>query len=497
LSAAPSLKSFYQYDPLRPNFREIIQDKHFPEENRRVLVEVLREQYSEISLAPEVEKNLKLLAQPHTYTLTAGHQLNLFGGPLYTPYKVLTVAKLAQQLSESMEEASVVPVFWIHTEDHDFKEINHYYPSFEHKKTYHAPFSGATGNHLLTEEILGLIPDHFPESLKACFQPGLSLGEATLRFSLQLYGDYGVLVLDARHPRLKALFAEVMKEEILHQSSEKAIQKNSKALEQAGYALQITPRPINLFYMDQEGRDRIVLDKSSYKVVNRTLRFEQDEILALMDAHPERFSPNVSLRPLYQEMILPNLAYSGGWGELSYWMQLKGLFEQQGVNFPLLLPRMSATAFPKALYEQWQALGFEASDIRKPLHQLYKAYMPQIWDHSEFGRLAEEVADSFEKLEDYVSNFSQTLPRSVKGQQVKSRHFLENLYKKIHRVIRHNQPKPFGQIEEIKQQLQPDHTVQERTLGLASFPDFSPQAILELIWDEIEPLEYQHRFWLL
>ncbi len=490
LKGEPALQPFYQYGLQQPDFGKIMQDKAFPERHRKVLHQALTAQYQGLPVTSATQRNIDALLDENTFSLTTGHQLNLFGGPLYTPYKVLTVIKLAESLSQSYPDQRVVPVFWIHTEDHDFEEINHFYPNFHTKKTYGATFTGATGHHVLTDEITDLIPDHFSDELKACYTPGITLAEATLRFANILYGKYGLIILDADRPELKGLFAEMVHQELTDQVAKTCVEKVSDELRLAGYPAQINPRGVNLFYLDEAGRNRIEEVDEGFRIVGTEKRFSSAELLAEVNSHPERFSPNVALRPLYQETILPNLAYCGGWGEISYWLQLRGVFDHFKINFPLLLPRMSAVIFREKELVAWRNLGLEPDWISLGLHDLYKRFMPHIWQSDEFVEKAQMVHQAFEELQTYIETLSPTLPRSVEGQKVKTGHFLETLEKKIHRVIRNQTPEPFAQIDRLKAAIQPEGMVQERVLSLAAFPEINPEHLIQQVWEKCDPLSF-------
>jgi bacillithiol biosynthesis cysteine-adding enzyme BshC len=482
---SPALRQFYQHDLQNLDFAAIRNAKLFPDERRKVLVEVLEEHYARLPEIAQVRENLLKLALPETHSLTTGHQLNIMGGPLYTPFKVLSIAKLAKFLSDKDPLHPVVPVFWIHTEDHDFEEINHYFADFGIKKQYTGSFHSATGHHILEESITSLIPDRFGE-LGQHYAPGKRLAEATLRFAHELYGPYGVIVLDADHPKLKALFAPVLEKELFENFSEKEVIHQSEKLEAAGYPLQVSPREINLFWLDEQGRNRIENIAGGFGIDGRSGVIEPDEMRKIVADHPERFSPNVILRPLYQEYILPNLAYTGGWGELSYWMQLKGVFDAAETPFPLLLPRYSATVFTQQQAAEWETLGFSLEEISEQEHKLFRKYMPNIWDQSEFDELTEQALVAFDKLIEYASEHSDTLPRTVRGQQVKVSRFFKNLEKKFHRVKRHSLPKPFDEIRRLKRAVNPDHSVQERILGLTSFSMIKPEEFVRQIYAHID-----------
>lgn len=499
LSGADSLKPFYKYPLQQLDFGQVIQDKSGDDIDRALLKEVLLDQYQGFSPSAITKKHLDILDKPTTFSVTTGHQLVLFGGPLYTSYKVLSAVKLAEQISKEQEGYEVVPVFWIHTEDHDFEEINHYYTGFHAKHTYQGTFSGEVGAHVLEPDIANQVPKHFSEALRNAYQPGISMKMAYRRFVFELFDKYGVLIFDASDPRLKARFQRVLRQELSQSKSFTAINQTSTMLAAKGYPLQINPREINLFYSDEQGRDRIVGQNGHYEVLNRDIQIQPKEMEDLIANHPERFSPNVSLRPLYQEMVLPNLAYFGGWGEVAYWVQLKGVFETFQVNFPCVLPRMSATVFTDQQAKAWEALGFNLSDIQQPIHTLYKARTSEVWDSKSFDALQEEILAKIEAYkEEVASTISPTLARSAEALKVKSQKYLKAMKKKAERVIRHKHPASFREIDALKSKLQPDGWVQERIFSLAAFEGtISPEDFVEFAYQNCRPLEFDHQFWIL
>lgn len=498
LEGAEPLKPFYQYPLKNPDFGDIVRRKGHETIDRKLLREVIEEQYEGLPEIPKVRKNIALLSEENTFTVTTGHQLVLMGGPLFTTYKVLSTIKLAQEISESVKGVHVVPIFWIHTEDHDFEEINHFFTGFASKKTYQGQFSSAVGNHILESSIERLLPDSLDEKLKAAFSAGKSLTDAYRAYMHELFGPYGVVMLDASDHRLKASFREVMNAEVFESVAMDQVNACSEKLSEAGYPLQISPREINLFYVDQEGRNRIIASNGGFEILDRGLHFTAAEFRALIQEQPEKISPNVSLRPLYQETILPNLAYFGGWGELAYWLQLKGVFDHFGVAFPLVLPRMSATIFTRQQLDEWTELGFEIQDIKKGLYDLYRQYMPKLWDDADFNELAAGITDQILLLRDHVrENISATLSRSVEAEKVKMNRFIQNLIKKVHRVKRSDNRKLFEQIEGLKNSIEPDRLVQERVLSLLAFPEYSPEQIISVAWDACSPLDFTHKYLIL
>ena len=492
LSGSPSLLPFYNYPIQQPDFDRIIADKSKENIDRKLLQRVIREQYGDLPLSDLSRRHLEWLGEANSFTLTTGHQLVLYGGPLFTTYKVLSAAKLARQLNEKYPHQRFVPIFWIHTEDHDFEEVNHYYGHFGQKNQYSGKFSSQVGNHVIEDSVSEVVPH---PSWAHFYEPGRKWSQAYRALAYELFDSYGVLILDADHPELKAVFRSVMQAEIKHSVAYHAITRQSADLHAAHYQQQINPREINLFYLDAKGRDRIDQEGDDFVILGRQQKMGKEAMLQLIQDHPERFSPNVSLRPLYQEMILPNLAYFGGWGEISYWLQLKGLFEKVGVNFPLLLPRFSATIFTQAQSEAWQALGFTHAEILLPIHELYRRYLPNIWDETEFLQKHQELLAQVDALTRYIkAEISPTLARSSMALRAKIQRRLNRLQKKAGKVMRNRYPKKFQEIEQLKLSIQPDGKVQERTLSLFSFDNLTPQHILEQVWQGLDPLKYEHNY---
>lgn len=493
LAGIPTLSPFYQYSPLQPDFQEIARAKKKDHTDRKLLAEVIREQYNGLDMGEAVENSLSKLAQPDSFTITTGHQLVLFGGPMFTTYKVLTIIKLARQLSE--QGLTVVPVFWIHGEDHDFEEINHFYQDFTTKVTYPGEFQTEVGIHTLEKSIEALRPESLSDALTEAYAAGVQMKDAYRAFFHEIFKEYGLLMLDATDARLKAVFASVMEKELLEHTAHAAVTATSQQLGEAGYAQQISPREINLFYLDEQGRNRIVVENGHFALVDREMSFSQEEILTLLRESPEKFSPNVSLRPLYQEMILPNLAYVGGWGELSYWLQLKGLFETTGVNFPLLLPRMSATLIPGETADAWQKFGFDLAEIKRPLHELNEKYVPAVWDRSGFDEYEAKIMDLLESLTDFVKkDISETLSNSADALATKTQQFLRNLDKKAGKIKRQEHHGLFSEIKRLKQQVEPDRVVQERILSLASFGNELPtRDLVSFLYHACKPLDFAHQ----
>lgn len=490
LQGAPDLRPFYKWSPTALPVREMMANKSFSSAQREILVKALHTQYQGIELTDAVQTHLALLSKPNTFTLTTGHQLCLLGGPMFSVYKVLSAICLAEEWNLQYPEAHFVPVFWIHTEDHDFEEINHYYSDFSTAHTYNGHFKGAVGRHVLDKSIADVLPAHLPQLWTEAYQTGRTLAEAHRLFFHAIFGKYGLIILDADSPELKRAFVPVIQSELQTPTVEKLILQTNADMQAAGYAPQVLPKAINLFYLDEEKRDRITLENDKFVLHNSKEVFKKEVLQTMALEHPEKFSPNVCLRPLYQEMILPNLVYFGGWAEVGYWLQFQAVFQHFGVAFPAVLPRMSATIFPEDTYTKWQELGFDFTDLQRPLAELEKEILMRDFDDTAWQQQKSAILSTLSGLENYVAQYSDTLPRTANALQHKTEAFLNNLEKKLHKAFKARHPQPFHSLRALKQQLQPNQNIQERVLSLAAFA--ADDTFIEKLKQHCQPTVFEH-----
>ncbi|MGB1211642.1 MAG: bacillithiol biosynthesis cysteine-adding enzyme BshC, partial [Lacinutrix venerupis] len=323
LAEAETLKPFYNRFPKLENFQAQIKEKStaFKQETRDVLVNVLKEQYKSVETSKTTFSNINNLQSSNTFTVTTGHQLNLFTGPLYFLHKIVSTINLAKQLKTEFPDHNFVPIYWMASEDHDFDEINYF--NFKGKKIqWNLEASGAVGE-LKTEgleDVFNIFSKELgigknAETLRALFKKGYlehnTLAKATFYIANELFKDYGLVIVEANNTALKRLFVPHMQKELLEQISEQNVLETNAKIEALDFGIQVNPRAINLFYIGEGIRERIVLENNVYKVLNTNISWSKSELLKHLDEVPERFSPNVILRPLYQEVILPNLCYIG------------------------------------------------------------------------------------------------------------------------------------------------------------------------------------------
>jgi bacillithiol biosynthesis cysteine-adding enzyme BshC len=350
------LKDFHSYSHELSNYEKLINAKsNFPVDRRNLLVDELLNQYANAGIKLKenslVKKHILDLGNENTFTVTTGHQLVLFGGPLFTTYKILSTLKLAAELNKAYTEKSIVPVFWLASEDHDYEEIKNTYINGENLVWNTAHDAEPVGNLVLNgfENLIAELEQILPNSaqktshlkiIRDSYQDGFSLSKATLRYFHQVFEEWGLVIIEPSNPLFKAEMKSVMISDIIEHNSFKAQLVSDRILSEK-YSLQIGAREVNFFYFTENGK-RILLKKTQkgFSLADSSQSFSTSEIVELIEKHPERFSPNVNLRPLYQETLLPNLAYIGGPAELAYWLQLKSIFDANKLPFPALVLRM-------------------------------------------------------------------------------------------------------------------------------------------------------------
>lgn len=504
LSQKKDLQDFYSQYPDLENFQEAMDRKrvHFSKDTRSVLADVLQEQYAAVEMTKAVSNNLELLAKENTFTITTGHQLCLMTGPLYFIYKIVSTINLCKQLKTRYPKSNFVPVYWMASEDHDFEEVSSF--QFQDKKIkWNREAAGAVGALPLDDlqAVLDTFETHLgkqPEAavvkawLDQSYRNAADLSEATFRLVHKLFGASGLLVLEPNVKALKNLFSPYLKEELDTQSSNESVLfqiEQIKAKYDVNYRPQVNPRPINLFYLTPKGRFRIEKEKDYFVLQGTEQRFTESEIFALLETHSERFSPNVILRPLYQEVILPNLCYIGGGGEIAYWFQLKHNFDRLQVPFPLLLVRNSVLLYANKLGNKIDKLGLEPSDLFLNRKALIDKKVREISEIDlDLNFLKEQLEKQFAYLQTLVTKTDKSFKGAVEAQQKKQVKGVEHLEKRLLKAQKRVLTDQVQRLELLHDALFPKDQLQERSQNFISFyleigSDFIPGLL-----DALDPL---------
>jgi bacillithiol biosynthesis cysteine-adding enzyme BshC len=493
LQQKDALRPFYQAYPTVDNFKGLIASRVFPAERREALRNVLREQYA--AYPPLVHTQIDSLLRENTFTVTTGHQLNIFGGPLFLVYKLVTTINLAKRLKAAYPDYHFVPVYWMATEDHDFEEIS-YFRLLGQKYTWQTGQTGAVGrmNPRELEGVLGQLAHKLPTFEKAYLGHD-TLAAATRNWVHELLGDQGLLCLDADAPALKAHFREVIRQDVFGQRTFREVNATIADLEARGYKTQVNPREINFFYLHQHLRERIVPQGEGFAVLNTEVSFTAAEMEDLIGRHPERFSPNVMLRPVYQETILPNLAYVGGPAEVAYWLQLKGIFEASGVPFPALMPRNFALVIDKNTNRKLTKLPLPVQDYFLDETHLKRNYIAcSVADPVRVDDEKALLVQAFGALREKAVALDGTLVGFVGAQRQRVLHILDHVEKRLKRAEEKKQSVGIAQLLSVKNSLFPGNSLQERTDSFLNFYLHDP-AFLEKLLATFDPLDF--RFYVL
>lgn len=443
---------------------------NFSASYREVLVDQLVKQHEDFKDLNSVQSNIQSLSKENTFTVTTGHQFNLFGGPLYVAYKITHVIKLSKKLKETYPNYNFVPVFWMASEDHDFEEINHIH-LFNDKISWDTDKKGAVGRFglddigMFKEQLLGKFENN--ESFSAYLnqfytEKDKDLTAATRRFVLNLYGDKGLVTVDGDSKELKAIFSPVLKEELQTGFSGEAVSKTTEMLLKDSYKDQVHPREINLFYLSNQSRERIIKnDDGSFTAGDKA--WSEVEILDEVESNPERFSPNVILRPVFQEVILPNLSYLGGGGEMAYWLQLKGVFDHLNLTYPLIAVRNSIQIFDGISQKKMNKLDLSPKDMFKSIHENKKQFVlendQEELDFSEIESVGEELIS---KMEGLVTRVDKSLEAFAKSESVKINKQMDHLKQKLIRHQKKQHDDAMNQMENLYERLFPRDGLQER-----------------------------------
>ncbi|MBT8313692.1 MAG: bacillithiol biosynthesis cysteine-adding enzyme BshC [Maribacter sp.] len=499
-----SLRPFYNRFPNIGNFKDQIEEKlaNYPDENRSVLYEALQLQYKGFSISKKTKENLIQLKEPITFTVVTGHQLNLFTGPLYFLYKIISTINLTIELKKAYPKFNFVPIYWMATEDHDFEEINYF--NFNAKKLrWNKEATGAVGRlptdglqeiyETFAKELgIGQNAERLKDLFKKTYIDHANLTDATRSLANTLFGDYGLVIVDGDDIELKKLLVPFAKSDIIENTSFQRVSETVAKLGglSEGYTIQVNPREINYFYLKENLRERIVLRDGKFHVNNTEIEFSKDELLQELQDHPERFSPNVITRPLYQEIILPNLCYIGGGGELAYWLELKTSFEVLDVTFPILLPRNSALLMTAKQQRKLEKMDLSAVDLFLDQNRLINKKIREISDiEIDLSEQKKLLTEQFKMLYGIASQTDKSFLGAVKAQEVKQLKGLDNLEKRLLKAQKRKLKDHVERMVQLQNELFPERSLQERNLNFSEFYLEYGESLIPMLIKELKPLQ--------
>lgn len=473
IDQAESLRPFYVHAPSISGIQKAVEERKKAPANREVLVAELKKQYGG-QLQEKVAANIEALLSPDTFTVTTAHQPNILTGPLYFIYKIVHAIKLAGQLTEALPSYRFVPVYYMGSEDADLDELGHIHLNGV-KLTWSTKQKGAVGRMKIDNEFLHLISQaegqlavmpfgkDILQLVKDCYKKGTTIQDATFRFVDALFAEYGLVVLIPDNAALKKQAFSIFEDDLLHQRPSSLVGETIEKIEAADYKVQANPREINLFYLTEGSRERIVKQGDHFNVIGSETVFSEKDLLKELKEHPERFSPNVILRGVFQEMILPNIAFIGGGGELAYWLQYGSLFAHYKVPFPVLVLRNSFLYVEKTWQERIAKLGFTVEDFFLPERELLNKLVSRETKNSiKFNGSLTQVEQLYEVFKKQASAIDASLIQHVDALKTKALQRLQELEKKMLRAEKRKFIDGERQINTIKSALFPGNGLQER-----------------------------------
>lgn len=496
-----NLKSFYQYEPTFEGLKAAIEGrKSFPVD-RVLLTEVLQDQYKNIAKSARQNLNIQALNDDKTFTIVTAHQPSLLGGPGYYFYKMFSIIHLTTWLNQELPDYKFVPVFINGAEDHDFDEIKTI-NLFGKSITWDTTQSGSVGRFSIENldtaiealiSILGKSPkaEQIGEIFKDAFSNTNNYNDFVAYWVNAFFKDYGLLVLNMDDKRLKSAFIPIMEREITERISLPLVTATQEALEKEHkFTPQAFVRDINLFYINNHTRERIYFEDDRFKINNTDLSFTKEEILNLLHEHPERFSPNVVLRPMYEEFTLPNLAYIGGGGELAYWLERKSQFAAFNVFYPVLIRRNSVMFIPKHLQKLMEKLGISEDDLWKEENQLINEYIDKNTEEEFYlTNESKQIMQAFYEIADKAKHIDATLEPTVLGEAHKTIKTVENLENRLKRSIKQKQEVQINQIKNLKSKLFPENNLQERVESYLQFWTNDAYDLNQIMVENLNPLD--------
>lgn len=498
LNEDEDLKPFFKYKTNLEGIRSALENKKKHPVNRQLLFEELTRQYAGITDADKLMKNIGLLLDENTFTVCTAHQPNLFTGHLYFIYKIIHVIKLADHLTKEIPGHQFVPVFFVGSEDADLDELNHIYVDGK-KYLWNTSQTGAVGRMTVDKDLVKLITElegqllaepfgkEVIDLLKKCYIPGSSIEKSTFLFVHELFKHFGLIVFLPDNAAYKREMLRVFEEDIFKNTPGKIVNETSKRLSQHHHA-QAFARDINLFYMKDDIRNRIVKVEGRFVVHETGISFSEDEMKNELQEHPERFSPNVILRGLFQESVLPNLIFVGGGGELAYWLQLKDLFDHFKTPYPVLFLRNSLLLIEKKWDKLIKKLGVGLKDIFLNEEKLFQFIVHRDSKYSlSLNNESEQFNDIFDSIRKRAAEIDKSLIDHILSLKAKQQKKILAVEKKFVSAEKKKNEATGRQIHKLLESLFPGAGLQERTENFMLFYAKWGASLFDHIY-EVSPL---------
>lgn len=480
-------------------FKEKIENKSKHQVDRKLLVEVLKEQYTNTEISKATKINIESLLDENSFTIITAHQPSLFTGTLYYIYKIASVINLSNRLKATYPDKHFVPIFISGGEDHDFEEINHI-RVYNKEVKWENSASGSVGRMSLDgvekaysqlTEILGNGENAIELStiIKESIEKAKTYADVNFNIVNTIFKKFGLVYLNMDHSALKRAFIPIIKDELTNQSTFSIVNKTISELETLGYKGQASPREINLFYLDNGIRDRIIYERDIYQTVHSNLSWTTSEIMELVDKHPEKFSPNVLLRPLYQETILPNLAYVGGGGEIAYWTERATQFKHYNIPFPLLIRRNSVLQVSKGIQKQIGKTQLSLTDFIQPEQNIIQYFLDSfVKEDIDLSEYKNQVETAFNEISEKAKLIEEPLSKFVLAESAKQIKAIHHIEAKLKKALKSKNEIQLNKLTTIRQKLFPNAGLQERYDNFSMYYASQGKEWIDSLVSNLDPL---------
>lgn len=515
-----NVKEYFKYNfrdkdnylPLFKNISESRKEKHFE------LSSIIKDQYSNTeNISNKTLRNIDLLDKEKTIAVVTGQQLGILGGPLYTIFKTITALRLANQLSERYDEFKFVPVFWLEGDDHDFNEVRsinlfdneNQVINIGYKEEINDDDAKQSIGKINFDEALNEFFRKFEVSLresdfknelvtklKECYQVGKSFKQSFRELLFWLFDEYGLMIFDPQDPKVKSLLKPIFKKEVndfaLH--TQKLIQTSAK-LEEL-YHAQVKVKPVNLFYHTDDGRYSVEPVEGIFKLRRKRKQFTNEEIITEIENSPEKFSPNVLLRPICQDFLFPTGFYIGGPSEIAYFAQVTPLYDFYKIVTPIIFPRSSATILEKNVSTGLDKYDLSMNDIFLGLDELKGKVISSLSENnieSAFEEAVKEIELTFDKIKENLFAVDKTLVDSSSRYKDRIISSIAELRSKAIKAQETKHETTIRQLTRLSNLLYPLGNLQEREINFTYFYNKYGKDFIRKVYDDISISEFEHQ----
>lgn len=485
--------------------------------HRAQLVNTIRAQYENIKISKQTQSNIEALYSNKTIAVVTGQQLGILGGPLYTLYKTITAIKLSNYLKERYDNYQFVPVFWLEGDDHDFDEVRKISLLDTNNQLFTLKYNdgleeeinrGSIGQLKLNQNIENFFNElsnnlretEFKNSLidflKSSYQPNTTFLEAFRSLMINIFDEYGLIIFNPLDPSVKKLLTPIFSKEIINYRDHTGYLVERSAELEEFYHAQVKVKPINLFYI--ENNERLLLEPADndYRLKGRRKKFTQEDLLAQLNYAPERFSPNVLLRPICQDYLFPTAFYIGGPSEISYFAQLSPLYEIYNINQPIIYPRASATITEKGVKTILEKYNLKCINFFISKDELITNIVTQN-SSMDINLLFNESLSNIEKVILLLGENLSLIDKSLYELTLKTKQRIEeNLQYLKNKAVELEKSKhevTIRQLSKIHNILYPNNNLQEREINFSYFANKYGLDILKWIFNELTINKFEHQ----